>query len=147
MAATSGAAKGKGQISQEQIIQQFNQMRQDLTSMLTKIHELEMDQNEHSVVIDALKGVDPTRKCFRMIGGVLVERTVGDVLPALENNRVQMGTLVERLKQNMTSKEQEFNNFKEKYNIRLKGEKDSNPENNSQNTDKSSGVLVAHDKA
>lgn len=43
-----------------------------------------------SVVIEALKDVDPSRKCFRMIGGVLVERTVGDVLPALENNRTQV---------------------------------------------------------
>lgn len=43
-----------------------------------------------SVVIEALKNVDSSRKCFRMIGGVLVERTVGDVLPALENNRKQV---------------------------------------------------------
>lgn len=47
MAATSGAAKGKGQLTQEQVIQQFNQMRQELTSILSKVHELEMDQNEH----------------------------------------------------------------------------------------------------
>lgn len=28
------------------------------------------------------------RKCFRMIGGTLVERTVGEVLPALEETQV-----------------------------------------------------------
>lgn len=28
------------------------------------------------------------RKCFRMIGGVLIERTVGEVLPALEETQV-----------------------------------------------------------
>ncbi|KAK3754023.1 hypothetical protein QZH41_020309, partial [Actinostola sp. cb2023] len=145
MATTSGAVKGNVQPSQEQVIQLFNQMRQDLTNILSKIHELEMDQNEHSVVIEALKDVDSSRKCFRMIGGVLVERTVGDVLPALENNRSQMGVLLEHLKKTMTSKEQDLNIFKERYNIRMKGEKDSNPD--TRTPDKSAGVLVAQDKA
>ena len=45
-----------------------------------------------STVIEALKGVEPERRCFRMIGGVLVERTVKDVLPALENNKQQVSS-------------------------------------------------------
>ena len=43
-----------------------------------------------SLVIDTLKEVDETRKCYRMVGGVLVERTVKEVLPALENNKEQV---------------------------------------------------------
>lgn len=43
-----------------------------------------------SLVIDTLKEVDPSRKCFRLVGGVLVERTVKEVLPALENNKEQV---------------------------------------------------------
>lgn len=41
-------------------------------------------------MIDTLKEVDETRKCYRMVGGVLVERTVKEVLPALENNKEQV---------------------------------------------------------
>lgn len=43
-----------------------------------------------SLVIDTLKEVDPSRKCYRLVGGVLVERTVKEVLPALENNKEQV---------------------------------------------------------
>lgn len=43
-----------------------------------------------SLVIDTLKDVDPSRKCFRLVGGVLVERTVKEVLPALESNKEQV---------------------------------------------------------
>ena len=39
-----------------------------------------------SMVIKVLKGVDADRKCFRLIDGVLVERQVKHVLPALEAN-------------------------------------------------------------
>lgn len=42
------------------------------------------------LVIETLKDVAPERKCFRMVGGVLVERTVKDVLPALVNNKEQV---------------------------------------------------------
>ena len=44
----------------------------------------------HSLVLSTLDQVlaeDPDRKCFRLIGGVLVERTVKDVTPALKTNR------------------------------------------------------------
>lgn len=49
-----------------------------------------------SLVIDTLKEVDETRKCFRMVGGVLVERTVKEVLPALENNKEQVSWSLRR---------------------------------------------------
>lgn len=34
--------------------------------------------------------MDASRKCFRLVGGVLVERTVKEVLPALESNKEQV---------------------------------------------------------
>ena len=39
------------------------------------------------LVIETLDGVEKERKCFRMVGGVLVERKVGEVEPALIGNR------------------------------------------------------------
>ena len=39
------------------------------------------------LVIETLEGVEKDRKCFRMVGGVLVERQVGEVQPALTSNR------------------------------------------------------------
>lgn len=45
-----------------------------------------------SLVIDTLQDVDPSRKCYRLVEGILVERTVKEVLPALENNKEEVTT-------------------------------------------------------
>ena len=44
----------------------------------------------YRTVLETLKGVDPDRRCFRMVGGILVERTVKEIVPALTNNKQQV---------------------------------------------------------
>lgn len=103
-----------------------------------------MERKEHELVIEALKEVETDRKCFRMVGKVLVERTVKEVLPALQTNHDQLGNLVKSLSIQLENKGKELNAYREKYNIRVKGEEENaNP--GSENKSKSSstaGVLV-----
>ncbi|XP_063109619.1 prefoldin subunit 2 isoform X1 [Cavia porcellus] len=166
---SSGSGAGKGAVSAEQVIAGFNRLRQEQRGLASKAAELEMELNEHSLVIDTLKEVDETRKCFRMVGGVLVERTVKEVLPALENNKEQKGEekperqlhcpatsssfalqiqkIIETLTQQLQAKGKELNEFREKHNIRLMGE-DEKPaaKENSEGAGakaSSAGVLVS----
>ena len=46
-AAAGGKKKAKGVLDKEQIILQFNQLRQEYRSIMGKIGELEMEVNEH----------------------------------------------------------------------------------------------------
>jgi len=114
----------KNKPTQEQIVAGFNQLRQEQRSLATKLSELEMELNEHTLVVDTLKDVDGDRKCFRMIGGVLVERTVKDVLPALLKNKEQLGKAIASYTQKISSKGEEINQYREKYNIRIRGQDD-----------------------
>lgn len=73
-------------------------------------------------MIDTLKSVEEDRKCFRLIGGVLCERTVKSVLPQLNDAKEQLEKLIAQRQEQLTAKGIDINKFREKHNIRIKGE-------------------------
>ncbi|KAK9473150.1 Prefoldin beta-like protein [Dipodascopsis tothii] len=81
---------------QSELQAQYNTFKSTLQQLAQKIGELEGDCDEHRLVLETLKPLDPERKCFRMIGGVLVERTVKDVVPALETNAKGVQTVLDQ---------------------------------------------------
>merc|ERR1711893_590027 len=99
----AAAAKNKG-MAQEQIIQGFQELRNQQRAIVNKISELEMERKEHDLVMETLKEIEPDRKCFRMVGGVLVERTAKEVLPALQNNYESIGKVLDTLSSQLHSK-------------------------------------------
>ncbi|SGZ09218.1 BQ5605_C030g10855 [Microbotryum silenes-dioicae] len=79
----------------------FRNKTGELQALASKIGELEREAEEHGLVIETLteaNATTPDRKCFRLVGGILVERTVADVLPALKTQLEQLkgvlGTLL-----------------------------------------------------
>ncbi|XP_076623079.1 prefoldin 2 [Colletes latitarsis] len=112
----------KSSKSNTEILSEFQMLRNEQRTMANKLSEMEMELNEHKIVIDTLKNVDPKRKCYRMTGGVLCERTVADVMPALVTNREQLMKVIDALNEQLTKKGIEINEFKEKHNIRIRGQ-------------------------
>ncbi len=70
----------------EFILGNYKRMAAECTQIATKISELNGEKDEHRLVIDLLAKLEPERKAFRLIGGVLVERTVGELKPVVEEN-------------------------------------------------------------
>ena len=151
---------------QPEIQVNYSRFQSDLQTLAGKIGELEQEAEEHgcaridvaailvvvahsvvsSLVLATLNealDTEPDRKCFRLIGGVLVERTVKDVVPALQTNRdgvcpvpslslilnsrplrydvTQIQKVISNLAEQYKTKEREFDKFKQDYNIRPAG--------------------------
>lgn len=152
----SPGAKGdssgnKSNAAAQEIVAHFHKLREDQRLLVQKCAEIESEQHEYNVVIQTLDGVDPKRVCFRLIGGVLVERTVGDVAPALKTQRDQMIGLVETLNKSIEAKGKEINEWREKHGIKIQGEPEQPANKNpavdeapegKKKTDGPSGVLV-----
>ncbi|KAJ6539663.1 Prefoldin beta-like protein [Mycena capillaripes] len=121
-AATKAKAKtAPAPLSDQEISQNYSRMQNELQGLAGKIGELEQEADEHSLVLTTLNEAlaeEPDRKCFRLIGGVLVERTVKDVVPTLQSNRDNIKKVVSSLAEQYKTKEEEFDAFKREYNIR-----------------------------
>lgn len=128
--------------SQEEIVQGFQALRNEQRSYASKINELQSDMAEHKIVVENLEKVDGDRKCYRMVGGVLVERTVKEVIPALVNNRDKLGKLIESLNTQLVDKGGEINGYMEKHNIQVKGQDGGSKKAGKEEEVKSGGVLV-----
>ena len=75
------------------------------------------------LVLSTLKPLlttEPTRPCFRLIGGTLVQRTVKDVAPQLELNFSGIKEVLENLVRNYKVKEEEFGEFQKEYGIQVR---------------------------
>ncbi|XP_055609224.1 probable prefoldin subunit 2 [Uranotaenia lowii] len=118
----SSSGKPKDKKTQEEIYAEFQQLRNQQRNLINNLNTLEMDLKEHKTVIDTLKTVESGRKCFRLIGGVLCEQTVEVVLPQLVTNKDQLEKLIENGKEQITKKGIEINQFKDEYNIKIRGQ-------------------------
>lgn len=66
---------------------QYREIMQECQQLMQKIAELEVDRNEHVLVEETLKPLDGGRRAYRLVGDVLVERTVEEVLPSVSKNK------------------------------------------------------------
>lgn len=81
------------------------------------MNRLESDLSETKLVSEALKQVDPGRKCYRSQGGILVEQTVKEVVPALDINKEQLEIMVSDAKREITEKGKAIQNFMTENNL------------------------------
>ena len=66
----------------------------------------------YRLVLETLDPLPEDRKCFRMINGVLVERTVKDVIPALKTNADGLKKVLDDLVKSYKSKQDELETWK-----------------------------------
>ncbi|KAH1288285.1 hypothetical protein KXW28_008335 [Aspergillus fumigatus] len=97
---------------QQELQLQYTNFKNTLTQMAQKIGDIEQEAEEHKLVIETLEPLPEDRKCFRMVNGVLVERTVKDVLPALKTNSDGLKQVLDELVKQYQSKQSELDDWK-----------------------------------
>ncbi len=75
---------GLSEAQKQQVIEHFRNLTQEARLLGQKLQELNADIREHALVLETLAPLDKNRKAWRKVGGVLVERTVGQAEEAVK---------------------------------------------------------------
>ena len=68
------------------IVQAFQALIQERDALGASVIERREEAAEHDLVLRTLEPLDGGRRCHRLVGDVLVARSVADVLPAVHTN-------------------------------------------------------------
>ncbi|CAN6677158.1 unnamed protein product [Malus baccata var. baccata] len=142
MATSRAEGDQKEYVNEQAVANKFADMRSELNQIYSKVTELEMEASEHSLVINAIQPLDPSRRCYRMIGGVLVERTIKEVLPAVQRNKEGIEEVIARLNEALEKKKKEISDFEAKYKIRIRKEQGEEKDDSARKEGTAQGVLV-----
>ncbi|KAI9839334.1 MAG: hypothetical protein M1837_002219 [Sclerophora amabilis] len=104
---------------QQELQLHYTNYKNNLQNIAQKIGDVEQESEEHKLVLDTLDPLPQDRKCFRMINGVLVQRTVKDVVPALRTNSEGLKKVLDDLLKQYKSKQDEMEKWKKKNNIQV----------------------------
>ncbi|KAL6780641.1 PFD2 [Auxenochlorella protothecoides x Auxenochlorella symbiontica] len=108
--------------TEQEIVNKFQQLLEERNALSTAAIERRSEVAEHELVVKTLEPLDASRKCFKLLGDILVERTVGEVLPTVNENKNNLLSLVRTYEQQLEAKQAEVLAFQDKYKIRVKGE-------------------------
>lgn len=68
--------------------------------------------------MDTLDPLSDDRKCFRLINGVLVERMVKDVVPALKTNQEGLKKVLDDLVKQYKTKQDDLDKWKVRFDLK-----------------------------
>ncbi|KAH7162816.1 Prefoldin beta-like protein [Dactylonectria estremocensis] len=97
----------------------YSNYKNTLQQIAQRIGDIEQEAEEHKLVLETLEPLDGDRKCFRLINGVLVERTVTDVVPALKTNQDGLRKVLDDLVKQYKTKQDDLEKWKKKNNVQV----------------------------
>ncbi|EAN80218.1 prefoldin subunit 2, putative [Trypanosoma brucei brucei TREU927] len=103
--------------TEEEVVMRYQQLRQECLAMDSRISELENELHEHQLVADTLKPLNGDRRCHRLVGGALIERTVADILPELVENIKGIEEALAQLNKMLTEKQAAMDEYARKHGV------------------------------
>lgn len=125
MSSKTDAARREEEEEQQRAVAQVRALRYEQTRLVERLGDIEAQMSEHRIVLTALQKVEPGRRCHRLIGGVLVERTAGEILPALQHSMDVLQQAEKETQDEIAKKGKELEEFMAEHKLRFISEEEA----------------------
>ena len=85
------------QEAEQDVALKYKQLQQETQVLVSRILEIDDERKENVLVLDAIKELEDTRKCWRLVNGVLFEKTKVDLVPELETEIANIQNVIDQL--------------------------------------------------
>jgi prefoldin subunit 2 len=117
----------------EQVIARFRKMSDERDQLRNKLIELQQESREHELVLQTLGPLDAERRAWRKVGGVLVERNVGQCREMVQANLESIVKMAVELNKQWELKESECEDFQRQFQLSVNGMPPPPPRQDKQN--------------
>merc|ERR1712032_24471 len=125
-----------------EIVNKYNEIKNKYTIYFQKALELEDQLREHSLVGNTLATIEKNRRCWRTIGGVIVEKDLDTVKKDLDGQIFNIKQTLELVHRTLKTQEGVMKDFEKKYADVLNLNKTQQNETKKQEAKSTGGLLV-----
>lgn len=108
------------------LIGELQAMRNERSKIKKRLNMLAEEIQEHAEAAQVLERFDGARPCKRAIGGVLIDSTAGEVLPALHKEMLLLTKASKEISAKLDELEANMESFRKKHDIRIVSEEFEN---------------------
>jgi prefoldin subunit 2 len=71
------------QLLEQRVAQRYQQLQREAQTLVTKLMEVDDEKKENELVLESISKLEDARKCWRLVNGVLMEKTKLEVVPEM----------------------------------------------------------------
>lgn len=68
---------------EQQVALRYKQLQNEAQTLVGKLLEIEDERKENELVLESISKLEDTRRCWRLVNGVLMEKTKVEVVPEM----------------------------------------------------------------
>ena len=81
--------------------QRYKQLNQEAQILVQKLLELEDEKRENELVLESISKLEDNRKCWRLVNGVLMEKTKVEVVPEMRTVINNLNAVINQITQSL----------------------------------------------